>query len=180
MADEEQEDGEAKPKSKLPLIIGAVVLLLAVAGGGALMLMGGEQETEEPAEVVEVPQEYAMLQLEPFYVNLSETSNYLKLVMSIQYNKTMLDTILTGPAEEGAAPADHSMAGKSAEDFFNEKRPILRDTILQLLSSRTLKDVLSLEGKELMKEELLEVLNESLEFEDEVFVRVLFMDFLVQ
>jgi flagellar FliL protein len=178
MADEEKAAEGSTKKSKLPLIIGIVVVVLLALGGGAFFLMGGQEETEEAEEVAEIPQEYDMLELEPFYVNLSETNNYLKLVLSLQYNKTQLEAILSGAA--GETKEGGTSSAKTPSDFLDEKRPILRDSILQLLSSKTLKDVLSAEGKELMKEELLETLNESLEYDDEIFVRVLFLDFLVQ
>lgn len=191
-----EEKAEEKPrkKSKLPLIVILLVLLLAGGGGVYFFVFSGSDKEEE--EVVEEKVfEYASLILEPFYVNLNEQTSFLKVVMHLEYNKTLAQEVELNHSNHGSSE-DHgeeegedeggggSGGGGSpvaeSPHIITAKLSAIRDAIILVLSSKKPKEVLSLEGKELLKDEILEAANEALALDEEIFVRVDFVEFLVQ
>jgi flagellar basal body-associated protein FliL len=213
---EKSSEGETKKKSKLPLIIILVVLLLGGGGGAYFFLLSGGETKEGEEEVVEKHYEFAGVALEPFYVNLNEQTSFLKVVLHLEYNKTLLEEIELAHKEGkahgghgGHSDGEHSEEGEEegAEDSglghdgeeeggggsggggeaaaavphtITAKMPAIRDAIIAVLSSKKAQDVLTLDGKDLLKEEILEGANEALGLDEEIFVRVDFVEFLVQ
>jgi len=216
---EKSSEGESKKKSKLPLIIVLVVLLLGGGAGAYFFLLSGGEKKEGEEEVVEKHYEFAGVALEPFYVNLNEQTSFLKIVLHLEYNKTLLEEIELahkegkehvghggghgdsadgGHSEEDDEAGDHGSGhGDEAEEeggggsgggeavaavphTITAKMPAIRDAIISVLSSKKAQDVLTLDGKDLLKEEILEGANEALGLDEEIFVRVDFVEFLVQ
>jgi flagellar basal body-associated protein FliL len=61
------------------------------------------------------------------------------------------------------------------------KREIqIKDTLLRVLSSKKAEDVLTAEGKERLKEELIEGLNEAVALEEPPLTGVYFTEFIIQ
>ena len=169
---EEGKEGEEKPKKskKLVIIIAAVVVVLIIGGVGAFFALkspkGGEgaeagaaQEeasTEEPAEGEggEAAGEANLFPLETFIVNLQVKGSFLKTDIQLEF----------ASAEEM----------KSAD----KEVPRLRDTIIQILSSKTASEILTSEGKEKLKDELRQSVNGLLG--GEKVVEVYFTEFIIQ
>lgn len=186
--EEGAEGAEAAPapksKKKLFIIIGVAVLLL-VGGVGFVFMSGGKQEAEKSAEE---PQEeekhYLTTELEPFIVNLSDNASFLKVRLMIEYDPA----ILNGAGGEGEAAAEgggHGSGGggKDAGGLppqLKAREPMIRDTIIRILSSKQSSDVLSADGKETIKEELIEGINEAIGLDDQPVVNVYFLEFIVQ
>lgn len=209
---EKSSEGAAKKKSKLPLILVLVVLLLGGGGGAYFFLFSGGEKKEGEEEVVEKHYEYAGVALEPFYVNLNEQTSFLKAVLHLEYNKTLLEEIELahkegkdhaghggghgdehseddgegGGHEDGAEEEGGGGSGGGGEaasavpHTITAKMPAIRDAIIAVLSSKKAHDVLTLDGKDLLKEEILEGANEALGLDEKIFVRVDFVEFLVQ
>lgn len=180
---------EAPPKSKSKITLILMVLLLLVAGAGgffgwkyfkmtnaAAAAQNGEKSTEsdESDEEEQNPkkgkkkgkkdktaeaEEGATINFEPFLVNLSdkEASRYLKASIRIVVNKK----------EE----AEHIAKGDVLV-------PKMRDTILSILSSKTAAEITTNQGKESLKKEILERINEFLPHE--AARDLFFTDFVVQ
>lgn len=178
---EEAESQEAqKPagKKKLFIIIGAVVGLL-VLGGVGMMFMGGSKEAGHE-EVIdeEAEKHFQILELDTMIVNLSESSSFLKVKLSLEYDPAIIERAMNkahgggGSGGGGGAPAVPAV--------FTERGPMMRDSIIRVLSAKTSAEVLSASGKESMKEELLRAINEALGFEEDLVVNLYFDEFLVQ
>jgi flagellar FliL protein len=60
------------------------------------------------------------------------------------------------------------------------KETHMRDVIIRILSSKTVQEMLTMEGKERLKDELVEGLNEVLGMEDPPISSVFFTEFIVQ
>ena len=175
----------APKKSKMMLII--IILLVVVAGAGGFFgwkhftsakadttahaAASGHDEDESGDE--EKPKkgnkkkkkekehgdEGATINFEPFLVNLAdkEASRYVKTsIRLLVANKESAETIAKGET----------------------LMPRMRDTILTLLSTKTAEEMTSNEGKEKLKKEILEKVNEYLP--DEGAEEVFFTDFVVQ
>jgi flagellar FliL protein len=190
MAEKEQpKEGEQeapKPKSKKMLFIIIAVVLLLGGGGAAFFLMGSNAEKEEAEKEVEEVKVFKTIKLDPIIVNLSEAKSFLKVAMLIEYDDTLL-LKLTAGAEgggEGHGGGGGGGGAKPPEGGFPpamiEKEARLKDRIISILSAKTPSDVLSVTGKQNVKDELIEGINEVLEFPEPVVVNIYFTEFIVQ
>ncbi len=147
---EKEVEEEAQPAGKFPLkwiIIGAVVLVLA--GGGYVgwtMLNpqpdqtgadGGQAPDTEAVKEMEVG---AMFDMDPFVVNLNEVGGkrYLKSKIEIEF------------------------VGEDVRKELANRLPQLRDVILLHLSSKTLDEIRSVDGKIELKTALIKRINQVL------------------
>ena len=195
MSKQEPKDATAAPaaeavpkgKSKMTLILVALLVLVAGAGGffgwkyfkmtnaAAAAGQNGEKSKEsyESNEEDENPkkgkkgkkdksaqaEEGGTINFEPFLVNLADkgASRYLKASIRIVVSKK----------EE----AEHIAKGDVLV-------PKMRDTILSILSSKTAAEITTNQGKDSLKKEILERINEFLP--EEAARELFFTDFVVQ
>lgn len=147
-AEEIKEDEKPKKKGKLKYII-LLVLLLGMGGGGYFAYTkffakkGGESATQNATKPEEKPQgkvESHMVTLPTFQVNLNDPSGkrFLKLTM------------------------DAELPSKKAVDTLNANMSRVKDRLILLLSSKTFTDLQSYESKMLLKDEIIERLNQIL------------------
>ena len=150
--EEEGQEVEEKPKKskKLIIIVAAVVVVLIIGGVGAFFALkspkGGEgveadavqeeasTEANAEGEGEEGAGEANLFPLETFIVNLQVKGSFLKTDIQLEF-----------ASEEDM---------KSAE----KEVPRLRDTIIQILSSKTASDILTSEGKKSLRMNLDKVL----------------------
>jgi flagellar FliL protein len=151
----EDKEEEKPEKSKLKLIIiGVVVLFLGAGGffGYSKFKKSDEKETEKQEQVS------IIIPLKSFVVNLFDKKGvgkrYLKIRMEIEIGK-----------EEDKVKVENNI-------------PQLRDTILILLSSQTLNDINSIEGKLELKHEILSRMNQILG--NDTVRKIFFTEFVVQ
>ena len=199
MAEEEKKEGgehaeaAAKPKSKKKLfIIIGVIVLLGAGGGVAAMLLGGgsaEKKGEHAEEEQEAKKEYATFELENFIVNLSEQSSFVKVKMLVEYDPALLGggTGGEGGAAGGEAKGGHGAGGEGGEGggggmppVLKAREPMIKDAVIRVLSSKTVKELLSLDGKEQLKEELIEAMNEAIGLDEGPIVAIYFQEFILQ
>ncbi len=140
--DKKAPEGEEKKggKKKLLLFIIIGVVLLAGVGGGAYFFLFAkspppeEQEKEAPPPEPEVG---PFLQLDPFIVNLADPTGhrYLRAKITLEFRN-----------DEAFQKA-------------NERIPQINDAIIMVLSSKTVEEMLSPEGKLELRLELIRKLN---------------------
>lgn len=191
MAKEEKPEGgeatEAPKKGKKKLIIFAVVGLVVVAAlavGIPMMLGGGDAEHEEELEE-EAPKVYMQAKLDTFIVNLSQAKNFLKVTMLIEYDPEALHPHGEDGHGGGGGYGGGGSGGGAADPTalppeLKAKEPQIRDAVIRVLSSKKAEDVLTPEGKESLKEELVEALNEAVAFDEPPVTNVYFTEFIVQ
>ena len=171
-----QEEG-GKKSSKLLMIIIIVVLILLLAIGGvvAFLLMGNDEAaasgsapaaTEAPAVSGNAPvsgnldapttEVGLMYPLDTFTVNLLSESGrrYLKVELNLEID-----------GEELTAELD-------------TKKPLLRDIIIRILSSKSLEEISTIKGKEKLKEQIVNDIN--MRLKDGKVKNIYFTDFVVQ
>lgn len=145
-------EGETKKKKKpLPLIIGVVVLVVALVVGKGVM---GGSKSHGKGKQAEAAQVGTSVPLEEFIVNLTGGDHYLRTSISLGMKKGITEE----QAKEHIAP--------------------MRDAILTVLSAKSLKELAKPEGREALKEELKQKINEATG--DESVVKVYFTAFATQ
>ncbi len=181
MAEEENKEKKKSASLVLVVVIGILVILLVIIGLFVVLLMGGNEENEKIAEQASsaavaaatqeqkapsrsMPKERSndffnvgpMYPLDQFLVNLlSETgSRYLKMEINLE------------------------LSAETLTPEIDQKKPLLRDIIIRILTSRTYEDVSTAKGKERLKDEIATKLNEILR--DGYIKNVFFTDFIVQ
>ena len=194
-------EGKPKNKKKKLIFIGLGVVALLGGAGVPMFLMGGG-EAPEATEVTEehVEEEDAKrmetLDLGVFIVNLSETSSFLKTHIVIEYDAAALDRQLMslgigGGGAGGAGGEGHGGGGagggegaegggSGAPHFFTKKENIFKHTIIRILSSKRVEDVLTPDGKDWLSEELVEGLNAAIGLEQPVVSQIFYTEFIIQ
>lgn len=186
--EEQAPEGSEKKKSNLLLIIIIVVLVLVLLIGGivAALMMGnhdaeaesghatktevsadghaesGEGQTSEGESSVSHGSGEAMTEvglmfpLDTFTVNLLSESGrrYLKVEMNLE------------------------LEGEELSPELDTKKPIFRDIIIRILSSKSLEEISTIKGKEKLKEQIVNDLN--MRLKDGKVKNVYFTDFVVQ
>jgi flagellar FliL protein len=151
------DDEQAPKKSKLKLIIIGVAILL-IGTGGFFGYSKYKKVKEEKAEAKKTEKTSIICPLKSFVVNLLDKKGvgkrYLKVTIQLE----------VGQEEDRLLIENHN--------------PQLRDTILLLLSSQTLKEINTMEGKLELKQALLSRMIQILG--DGVVRRIYFTEFVVQ
>ncbi len=186
--------GEEKPKkSKKKLIIIVLGALSLVGGAGVPMLLmgGGEKPAEEAVEEEhhEEPKRIETADLGQFVVNLSESTAFLKVHIMMEYDAGIIDrqTATEEGGEGGKAHGGGASGGEKAEGaaggvhpHLAKKENQLRDIVIQILSSKQSTELLTADGKNRAKQELVDGLNEVIGLEEPPVVGILFTEFIIQ
>ncbi len=142
------EDGAEVKKSKKGLFIIIIIALLVLGGGGFgaywFLLRTPPPTAEElaAAEAAKKPEPVILpvFALKPFVVNLADKKSrrYLKVTMKLELsNEDLLDEV-------------------------EKRRAQLRDVVLTLLSSKTAAEISTLEGKFLLRQDIIKRVNVNL------------------
>ena len=161
MPDPEVKDASQEKKGLNPILLVIVaVVVLALAGGGFFFLTMSKKSEEAPKEE-EVKQEKKdpgiFYQFEdPFIVNLAEVNaeRYLKVNPVFEVDK------------------------EEVLEEINKKLPEIKDILITIFSSKSLDDVMPLAGKDRLKQEIMDKVNEILS--QGKVVGVYFSEFVIQ
>jgi len=191
-AEEHGAEGDAKPKkSKKGLFIGLGVAVLSLGAGVPMFMMGGEPPAEEAVHEEEEHHHEKHLEtaeLGVFIVNLSETTSFLKTKMTVEFDPEIVDRQIKKPegeeahAEEGGGGhgGDDKGGAAALPEFMAKKETQIKDSVIRILSSKRTDEMLTGDGKERLKEELVEGINEAVGLEDPPIGRVFFTEFIIQ
>lgn len=157
-----------------PIFLIIMVLVAVIAGAGSAFFVvkssgkPAEAAVAHPAAEVELPTE--SYQLDERTVNLADTAEtrYLRLTLAIEYT-TDPNVKHKGGGEEGkGGPLD-------------EKKALLFDRMIGVISKHTFKQLISVEGKAKLKEELCTAFNdEVLKGTGFTAKEVLYTDFVME
>lgn len=127
-----------KKKGRVVIVIGAVVALAVCAAAGRLLL-GGGAETAEHAEKVAVAAPPVFFTLDPFVVNLAgETQHYLQVGIDLK------------------------IADEQVKEQIKAHLPEIRNGVLLLLSSKQVDELSTLDGKNQLRVQIREAVNQPL------------------
>jgi flagellar FliL protein len=159
---EEQAPPPKKKGSKTTLIIILVVVLLLLAGGGTaayfFFVKPKSQAGDKKSTESQKPQVVVFWPMDPFIVNLTdnEGERYLKVVMQLELSDQLM-------VEE-----------------MKKMSPKLRDTILDLLSSKTYKEMIDPLGKQRLRDEIAMRMNMNVNAAKGKVIKVYFTEFVIQ
>ena len=149
-------DEPKKKGSKALLIIIVVASIVLGAGSfvGYKLLAGkkGDAETHEDKGKTKT----SIIALDPFVLNLADHGRYLKVTIQFE------------------------ISDDSLQEKVNSKTPQLRDTIITLVSSKSLNSISSPEGKFQLKDEVLFRANRVMGMEKDIFKNLYFTEFVMQ
>lgn len=160
--DDVQEETAAPPQKKgnlkLIIIIAAVTIVLGAGGfvGYKLMSGGGDEEGADAHKIEEASAPSTIVPLTPFILNLTDQGRYLKVTIEFE------------------------IADETAMSLVENKTPQLRDTIITLVSSKSIKSISSPEGKFQLKDELLFRANQVMGMEKDILKNLYFTEFVMQ
>lgn len=160
MADEAKagsaEGKGGKKKLLIFLILG--LLIIAVAGGAVFFLLGkkGVEEGAEKPKKAKKTAETVFIDFDPIIVNLFDPTGrrYLQVRLSLE------------------------VVDKKAEAEVKKKEPKIKDTILSILSGKTVDEVIVPDAKERIKGEILKKLKA--EIGEDLIVNVYITQFIVE
>ena len=179
-------EGESKPKKGKGKLIIIIVVVLALVGGGAAFMLGGGKAEEKKVEEEEVEKEkhYETAELETFVVNLGESASFIKVTMLVEYDPELLHAAHGGEAGGEGHGGGASGGGEEKKGglppAMEARKPMIRDAVIRVLSSKKAAEVLSKDGKEQLRQELVEAINEAIGMEEGPVVQVYFTDFIIQ
>lgn len=154
--EESSEPSKKKGGSKKLLIIIVAVTVLLGAGGFVGFTLLADKGGEEAEQKKEENLKTGIVALDPFVLNLSDHGRYLKVTIQLEINDQSLIEEVT------------------------ERTPQLRDTIITLVSSKSLNSISSAEGKFQLKDELLFRSNQVMGKEKDLFKNLYFTEFVMQ
>ncbi|MBI5665840.1 MAG: flagellar basal body-associated FliL family protein [Nitrospirae bacterium] len=161
MADEKEELKDETPappkkgsKTLIIIIVAAAVVLGAGGFAGYKLLAGKKSDGKTHEEKADT--KTSILALDPFVLNLADHGRYLKVTIQFEVS-------------------DQNLA-----ETVKEKTPQLRDTIITLVSSKSLNSISSPEGKFQLKDELLFRANQVMGMDKDTFKNLFFTEFVMQ
>ena len=146
------------------------------------------EEQSEVEEDGEVRQEGILLDLGEFILNLADTASrrYLKVGIAMEISKTQEEIEAIEAAAHAKPSGGHGHGAAPAADpnaeiiaIMERHKPAIRDAIISVLSNKSSDELSTPTGKEIAKEEILEMVNNIFEGQREV-MRVSFGQFIIQ
>ena len=156
---EEQQQPSGGGKGKIIVII-IVVLLLLIAGlVVAFMLL--TQTPEESAQAA-AGNSNAPQQAQTSNVMGETNARYLRIGPIFQLDQFIVNLLSQGGRRYLKISIGLEMTTANLENELNAKRALVRDIIIGILSSKSPEDISTTRGKDKMKEEIVQRLNENL------------------
>lgn len=193
MAEEEktkENNGEKKSKTILFVVIGIIVVLLLLVGILLVVMLTGGHDKEETQEVAQpqvqsstATQQAAQIIVgntvsvrntdkhSPGLIYPAEAPLDFKVNLMTQTGKRFLKASVQFELDKDEKKA------KAKQAELEKKLPILKDTIIEILSSKSIEDVATTKGKNRVKDEIVKRVNELLL--DGGVYDVFFVDFVV-
>ena len=178
MAGKKPEEGditvEKKPKGNMVLIVVIVLLVVLLVGGGAatFLLLGGHGE--ESAKAAPAQQEVVKTEKK------SSKKSTDHLVIGPMY--PMAQFVVNLLSESGnrflKVAVDLELSDPKLQPEMDRKKSLIRDIIIRTFSSKTFEEISTLKGKDKLKDEVLDKINENLS--DGQVKNIYFTDFVVQ
>ena len=199
--DDKNLDKKIELNSNTMLIMNNVVMIIVIVVSMIIMYVlldhsftkkiekiAPAQEEEIVQEDDEARQEGILLDLGEFILNLADTAHrrYLKVGIAMELSKTEEEILAQIDAKNAKPSGGHGHGSEPAPDpaslivaEMERYKPAIRDAVISVLSNKTSDELATPTGKEIAKEEILEMVNNIFEGQREV-MRVSFGQFIIQ
>ncbi len=188
MAEKEKEDhgseeGKKKSGNMLLIIIVAVLVLILVIGGVVAALMMGNHDAEAEAghgAKTEVAADAHSEEGNAAESNSHSSGSEATTEVGLMYP---LDGFTVNLLSESGrrylkCEINLELEGEELSPELDTKKPVFRDIIIRILSSKSLEEISTIKGKEKLKEQIVNDLN--MRLKDGKVKNVYFTDFVVQ
>lgn len=172
MAEETQEK-QTKKSNSLVIIIIAVVLILLLAIGGVIgyLILGGN---DQPAMV----QDNQAQTQGGKNASLKRSTDYMNMGPVYPMDQFIVNLLSDSGSRFLKTRIDLELSTESLMPEIEKKKPLIRDIIIRTLSSKTFEEVSTMKGKDRLKDEIVDRINEVLA--DGHLKNIYFTDFVVQ
>lgn len=175
MAEEKIEQEEKKSKALLFIVIGAVVFLVIVIILVAFLLIGGGGEKHSDASQQSETQQTQ--QKQPAIS--SKDANLLNIGPLYAINPSFVVNLVTQNGRRYLKTSvTLELSNPKLEVEIDQKSTVVKDIIIDILSSKSIEEIVTTKGKERIKDEILQRVNQILA--DGVIKNVFFTEFVVQ
>lgn len=179
MADEEEkeekkEEPKGKSGGKMMLIIIIVLILLILIGGGlaAFLLLSGDDGASNQ------PQQVRQSAAAKNGANSARSTNLLTIGPMYPMDQFVVNLLSESGSRFLKVSLDIELSAEELSAEMDKKKPAIRDIIIRTLSSKTFEEVSTMKGKERLKDEVVQKINEILA--DGQVRNIFFTDFVVQ
>lgn len=133
--------------------------------------------TPAPTRRVYKPGEGEMINMSTKIINLADPSSrkYIRLTIVLEFAP---DAKTPEPEKKAPAESATSTAATPLQEYINARMPILDDTVITMLSTKTYEDLYTAEGKEQLRQELMKAIATRVPNYD--LINVYFTEFVVQ
>ena len=182
----EEAEGSGGKKSKKLIIIGAATAVLLLAGGGAgFVFLGGSEEHAEEDAVADAGEHSESMENDDsgghdVDVASEEPAGGGPAAMGSIYQ---LDTFVVNITDRDRdrylkIKAEFELSDPSVSEELDQRIPHIRDIVISLLGNKSFEEIRSMEGKDLLREEILQRVNAMLTTGKAR--RIFFTEFVVQ
>ena len=171
---DEEKTEVKKSSSKIVLIIIIILLVLILVGGGLAAYFLLSDNNTEPTPTQTQNQQKTMSNKKHFNKN----SDLTKIGPIYPLDQFIVNLLSENGTRFLKIKMDLELSGPELTTELDKKKPMVRDIIIRTLSSKTFQEVSTDRGKEKLKDELVEKLNNVLT--DGYIKNIFFTEFVVQ
>lgn len=183
---EHEEAKEKKPNNMLMIIIIVVlVLIIAIGGVVTMLLMGGKEEAAKDGHEAPAHEKSAEKPAENSHKNSAsagESTGESRLLHDIGVLFPLDAFTVNLKSDTGRRYLKATIAleleGKELAHELTAKAPVIRDTIIRILSSKSLEEISSVKGKQKVSNQIMEALNAMIK--DGKIKGIYFTEFILQ
>jgi len=172
------EETQAKKSSSLVLIIIIVILILLLVVGGllAFLLMSGNDDATQ-AQTAQAQTEQVQ-SAAPKSAAGKRSNDYINMGPVYPLDQFIVNLLSESGSRYLKTKVDLELSAETLTPEIDKKKPLIRDIIVSTLSSKTYEEVSTQKGKNRLKDEIVDRLNEVLA--DGHIKNIYFTDFVVQ
>ena len=172
------EETQAKKSSSLVLIIIIVILILLLVVGGllAFLLMSGNDDATQ-GQTAQAQTEQVQ-SAAPKTTAGKRSNDYINMGPVYPLDQFIVNLLSESGSRYLKTKVDLELSAETLTPEIDKKKPLIRDIIVSTLSSKTYEEVSTQKGKNRLKDEIVDRLNEVLA--DGHIKNIYFTDFVVQ
>ena len=172
------EETQAKKSNSLVLIIIIVILILLLVVGGllAFLLMSGNDDATQ-GQTAQAQTEQVQ-STAPKSTAGKRSNDYINMGPVYPLDQFIVNLLSESGSRYLKTKVDLELSAETLTPEIDKKKPLIRDIIVSTLSSKTYEEVSTQKGKNRLKDEIVDRLNEVLA--DGHIKNIYFTDFVVQ
>lgn len=179
MAEETVTEEKKSNKSLLLIVIIAIVVLLIIVGVILFVLLGSDPSTDDASKGGEMTTQQQVLKPASKPAGQGRRSvDYLNMGPMYPLDQFIVNLLSENGSRFLKTKIDLEQSNEELAAELDKKKALIRDVIIRTLSSKTYEEVSTAKGKDRLKDEIVNRLNEVLS--DGYIKNIFFTDFVVQ